>query len=339
MPDSSWEIHFRHGIHLPQIGWSLDAQRSADSSFVSHAHADHIARHREILCTAATSRLLRERLPSSRRREHILPFGHTEQLTADTTVTLLPAGHILGSAQILLDHPARGTLLYTGDFKTGPSLTAGTCATPRADTLIMETTFGLPKYVFPPAEKTLADITAFCRATLAENLTPVLFGYSLGKSQELLAGLAHARLPVMLHPQTHKLTRVHEELGLAFPPHREFSEPDLPGHIVISPPLSANAAFLKKIPARRTAMITGWALDRSTIYRHRCDAAFPLSDHADFPGLLHFVERVRPKRVLTVHGFAADFAKTLRTRGIDAWPLGQPSQLEIPLTPPPIENQ
>jgi Cft2 family RNA processing exonuclease len=330
---SSWDIQFRHGIHLPQIGWSLDSHRAVDRSFVSHAHADHIARHREILCTAATARLMRERLPSARRREHLLPFGHTEQLTADTTVTLLPAGHIHGSAQILLDHPERGTLLYTGDFKTGPSLTAGTYATPRADTLIMETTFGRPQYVFPPTEKTVADIIAFCRATLAQNATPVLFGYSLGKSQELLASLTNAALPVMLHPQTYKLTRVHEELGLTFPPYREFSEPDLPGHIVISPPLSANAAFLKKIPARRTAMITGWALDRSTLFRHRCDAAFPLSDHADFPGLLRFVELVQPKRILTLHGFAADFASTLRTRGIDAWAINEDNQLEIPLPP------
>jgi DNA ligase-1 len=338
---SSWDVQFRNGLYLPQIDWWLDAHHPVDRSFVSHAHFDHLAPHKEILCSEGTARLMRARMPAQR-REHILPFGQTEQLTPDTTVTLHPAGHIYGSAQSLLAHPDHGTLLYTGDFKLRRGLSAEPCATPHADVLIMETTFGRPQYVFPPTEKILADIIAFCRAALSEDETPVLFGYSLGKSQELLSGLAAAQLPVMLHPATHKLTQVYEELGLTFPPYREFATADLPGHVVICPPQAAQSPFLKKIRARRTAMITGWALDPGAIFRYQCDAAFPLSDHADFPDLLRFVELVAPKRVLTLHGFAADFARTLRDRGIEAWAINQDNQLEMALplaTFPAIENQ
>lgn len=181
----SWEVHSANGLYLPQVGWWLDAPSPVERSFVSHAHSDHIAAHREIICSASTARLMRTRLPG-KRTEHALPFGHAEQLTADCTVTLHPAGHIFGSAQVLLAHEAHGSLLYTGDFKLRPGLSAERCATPRADVLIMETTFGLPRYVFPPTEQVLAGIVAFCRQSLADGATPVLFGYSLGKSQELL---------------------------------------------------------------------------------------------------------------------------------------------------------
>jgi DNA ligase-1 len=195
--------------------------------------------------------------------------------------------------------------------------------------LIMETTFGRPHYVFPPTEKVLADIAAFCAACLDDGETPFLFGYSLGKSQELLRGLADARLPVMLHPQTLRLTRVYEELGMAFPPYREFNADEVAGHVVICPPQAGNSSFLKRVARRRTAVITGWAMDPGAIYRYQCDAAFPLSDHADYPDLLRFVDTVQPKRVLTLHGFAQEFAVTLRERGIEAWAIGEDNQLEL----------
>ena len=327
----AWDIQFRSGsLYLPQTDWWLDAHFPTARSFVSHAHFDHLAAHREILCSSGTARLMRARLPA-KRIEHVLPFGHTEQLTADTTVTLHPAGHIFGSAQCLLDHAAHGSLLYTGDFKLRRGLSAEPCATPRADVLIMETTYGLPRYVLPPTVEVLAAIVLFCHQTLEDGETPVLFGYSLGKSQELLASLAGAGLPVMLHPQTLKLTRVCEELGLTFPAYREFSAPELAGHVVICPPQSSASAFLKKITRHRTAVITGWALDPAAIYRYQCDAAFPLSDHADFNDLLRFVELVQPRRVLTLHGFSAQFAQTLRERGVDAWAINQPNQIELSL--------
>ncbi|HWA85339.1 MAG TPA: ATP-dependent DNA ligase [Opitutus sp.] len=330
-----WDVQFRAGVYLPQLDWWLDAHFPQKRSFVSHAHSDHTAPHREILCSAGTARLMRARMPlvhgAPKPIEHILPFGQTEQFTPDSTITLHPAGHIFGSAQACVDHAEYGRLLYTGDFKLRRGLSAEPCATPATDVLIMETTFGRPHYVFPPTEKILGEIAHFCHETLADGGTPVLFGYSLGKSQELLSGLAAAQLPVMLHPQTFRLTKIYEDFGIVFPPHREFSLAELAGHVVIAPPQSRESSFVRKIRAARTAITTGWAIDPGAIYRYQCDAAFPLSDHADFPDLLRFVELVQPKRVLTLHGFAADFARTLRERGLEAWALSEDNQLDLEL--------
>jgi len=325
----SWNVQYKKGVWLPQIGWWLDAQTRTPRSFVSHAHSDHIARHEEVLCSPGTARLLHARLPG-RRRETVLPFGRPHEIGPGVTATLHPAGHILGSSQIHLaaDH---GSLLYTGDFKLRGSLAAETCATPRADVLIMETTFGLPRYVFPPEAEVIAGIIAFCQEAIAAGSTPVLLCYSLGKSQEVLRALAPAGLPVMLHEQTFFLTGIHEQLGVSFPPYRTFDAREVGGHVVICPPHAGRGGLLARIPAPRTAVITGWAIDPGAIYRYQCHAAFPLSDHADFNDLVRFVELVQPRRVLTLHGFAREFAQALRVRGWDALALGHGNQLEFPL--------
>lgn len=325
----AWQVEHRKGIWLPQIGWWLDAQARAERSIVTHAHSDHIARHREILCTPATARFLSARLPG-RRVVTELPFARETALEFGVNVTLYPAGHILGSSQVHLASAEHGTLLYTGDFKLRASLAAEACATPRADVLIMETTFGLPRYVFPPEAEIIAQLVAFCRQAVADGATPTLLCYSLGKSQEVLRAVAGADLPVMLHAETYRLTRIYEQLGVLFPPYREFDPREVPGHIVICPPHAGG--MISRIPAPRTAALTGWALDSGALYRLRCHAAFPLSDHADFPDLLRFVELVQPRRVLTLHGFAREFAATLRARGIDALAVGQPNQLDLPLS-------
>jgi Cft2 family RNA processing exonuclease len=326
----SWEIEYNNGLRLPQLGWTLDPRRPVGRAIVSHAHSDHIASCAEVVCTRATARLMRERL-RGRRVEHCLPFGHPEHLTDDCAVTLLPAGHIYGSAMVLLEHEEHGSLLYTGDFKLRAGLTAEPCLPCHAELLIMETTFGRPSYRFPPAEETLDRIALFCREALAAGATPVLMAYSLGKTQELLAGIGARGFLVMMHPQCLAMTRLHAELGLMLPPCLDFDPLGLPGHVVIAPPSPPNSAFLRQIPVCRTAFISGWAIDRSTVYRQKCDAAFPLSDHADYQELLDLVEQVRPQRVLTLHGFAVEFAAVLRARGVDALALGEVNQLEMPL--------
>jgi len=323
----SWEVVPKNGIYLPQIGWHLDAHFPTQRSFVSHAHSDHTAPHREILCSAGTAQLMRARMPGER-NEKVLAFEEPWEIRPGCVVRLYPAGHIFGSAQFHATSD-QGTLLFTGDFKLRRGLSAEVCATPRADTLIMETTFGLPQYVFPPTEQVLGDITAFCQQVLHEDGVPVLLGYSLGKSQELLQAIGRAGLPIMLHPSTLRLTKVYEELGMIFPPYRPFAAAEAAGHVVICPPQATNWTELRKVERKRTAVITGWAVDPGVTYRYQCDAAFPLSDHADFPDLIEFVNRVQPQRVLTVHGFAQEFAQTLRERGIEAWAFGQQNQLEL----------
>jgi Cft2 family RNA processing exonuclease len=258
-----------------------------------------------------------------------LPFGETLAITPSAQATLLPAGHVLGSAQVLIEHPDFGRLLYTGDFKTRPSRTAETCAQPRADVLIMETTFGRPHYVFPSADETMADAVAFCRDTLNADEVPVLLGYSLGRSQEILHHLHDSGLDIMLHPKAEAVTRVYAEHGYTFPSYTSLAPMMAAGHVIIAPSQALTGETMMGLPSTRTAMLTGWAMDEATRYRHRVDAVFPLSDHADYPELLAYVEAVQPRRIYTVHGFATEFAADLRSRGWDAWALGKTNQLEL----------
>jgi len=326
----SWQVNMTNGsIHLPEIDLWCDARQPVPFSFVSHAHFDHLAKHRRIITSEGTQRLMATRLPGER-EEIVLPYEKPYALNAETELRLYPAGHIFGSAMLYLKRQGE-SFLYTGDFKLRPGLSAEPCAPPQADVVVMETTFGLPRYTFPPTEKVLADLVHFCQSALEDGEVPVLFGYSLGKSQELLASLAGVKIPVMLHPQTLKMTRIYEELGRSFPPYEAFTLTEVAGHVVICPPQANQSTWLRKIKPRRTAAITGWAIDPAAVYRYQCDAAFPLSDHADYDDLLRFVEIVRPKRVYTVHGFVEEFARTLRERGIEAWALGLPNQLEISL--------
>lgn len=326
----SWIIRKGNGIELPQIGWNLDPQRPAAQAIVSHAHFDHLAASKAVLCSEATGHFMRKRLPR-KRSETRLAFGAVHELTPECSLTLLPAGHILGSSLMLLQHREHGSLLYTGDFKLRHGSIAEPCACPKADVLIMESTFGLSHYAMPPTAEVVAQLSAYCLSCIEQGHTPVVMAYSLGKAQEVLALLGSTGARLLVHPSIAEMNRVHDELGVRLPTWQEFDESLLPGSLVIAPPLSRNAGFLKRIPSAKTILASGWALDRSTIYRQKCDAAFPLSDHADYPDLLAFAKLVNPSKILTVHGFAKELASTLRTLGFDALALGQANQLDLSL--------
>jgi Cft2 family RNA processing exonuclease len=152
--------------------------------------------------------------------------------------------------------------------------------------------------------------------------------YSLGKAQEILAALTAAEIPVLLHPAAWRMTQIYAALGAKFPGAAEYQADALPGAVVICPP---GGKILETIPNRRVAALTGWALDPATKYRMRVDAAFPLSDHAGYDDLWRYVEMVNPRRVLTTHGFAREFARDLRARGIEAWSITGVDQLEFGL--------
>ncbi|MDQ5979230.1 MAG: putative mRNA 3-end processing factor [Verrucomicrobiota bacterium] len=324
-----WEVRQQNGLNLPQIGWWLDAQKAQQRCVVTHAHSDHIGAHREIVATRATASLMRLRL-AGRRHETILEYGQPWSPELGCEFRLHPAGHIFGSA-MLEARSEHGTLLYTGDFKLRPSLAAEPCQPVRADVLIMETTFGLPRYVFPPDAQIEADIVTFCRRALDEKVAPVLYAYGLGKTQELLQIVGRAGLPVMIHSHGYRMTQRYTELGMKLPLYTQLDPQHYAGHVIIAPPMTGATEPMTWINPKRTAIASGWALDSSAKYQFGCDAAFPLSDHADFPDLLAFVERVQPKVVYTVHGFAREFAATLRARGIEAWALGQQNQMDLAL--------
>jgi Cft2 family RNA processing exonuclease len=327
----AWKIEVNKGLRLPQIQWALDAAIPAARSFISHAHSDHIAAHKEVVCSKPTARLLRERL-RGKRILHALDYGVPEQLTEDASITLYPAGHILGSAQSLITHKEHGKLLYTGDFKFNAGSASEACEFPQADLLIMETTFGLPRYIWPDRDEVFSKLITFCKDALATGLNPVILAYNLGKAQEVIMGLSQSGIPIMIHEQGYRFCKIYEELGIKLPEYKVFDPLYAAGHIIICPPHLRRTSFLKHIPAHRLAVATGWALDTKAIYRYGCHAAFALSDHADYAELLACVKQVNPKRVLTVHGFAREFAETLRAEGIEAWEAGKDNQLDLPLS-------
>jgi len=320
------DVRYERGVFLPQQNLWLDPWEAKDFAFVSHAHSDHTAPHREIIVSERTASLMRARLPG-KRNEIILPFSQEKDVRG-MRVTLFPAGHIFGSAQLFL-RTENDSLLYTGDFKLRQGQSAEATEWTAANTLIMETTYGIPRYRLPPTEEVIVQIVAFCRDAIENNEVPVLLGYSLGKAQEILCALAGADLTPMLHGSVYQMTRIYEQYGQKFCHYLRYHANDLAGKVLICPPSANRSRMLEKIPRKRVAMISGWAVDPNAIYRYQVDAAFPLSDHADYNDLLRYVELVGPKRVFTLHGFAAQFARDLRA--IEAWALTEENQMELTL--------
>jgi DNA ligase 1 len=326
------EVHHKNGIFLPGCGLWLDPRGPRQLAFVSHAHSDHTGRHETTIATPATLRLMEARMGAGEGARVALDFGEAREFDS-FSIRLVPAGHVLGSAQAFIKS-ADGTLLYTGDFKLRAGMTSEVAAYCHAETLVMETTYGLPKYIFPPEEEVFAGIVKFCVEALEEYRVPVLLGYSLGKSQEILSRLIGSGLPVMVHSTISKLAEVYRGEGISLPSFVPWNPAEAAGHVLICPPGLVGGRALGAIPQRRVAMVSGWAMDPGARHRWRCDAAFPLSDHAGYDDLLCHVQRIAPRRVLTLHGFASDFAADLRSRGYEAWALTGPNQLDLDLALP-----
>ncbi len=322
------DVRYERGVYLPQQDLWLDPWDARRCAFVSHAHNDHIAPHNEIIVSDRTARLMQSRL-AGERIEHVLPFGE-RRTVGGLDLRLLPAGHIFGSAQCFV-FAGDETLLYTGDFKLRPGKSAEQAEWHKADTLVMETTFGLPHYRFPPTEQVIDEIVTFCRETIDNGRVPVLLGYSLGKAQEILCSLKGAGLTPMLQGSVYQMTRIYEQLGQLFCKYVRYNANDVAGKVLICPPSANRSRMLESIPRKRVAMISGWAVDANAVYRYQVDAAFPLSDHADYNDLVRYVDLVQPRRVFTLHGFAAEFARDLRERGVEAWALTKENQLELQL--------
>ncbi len=327
-------LETEHGLYLPDLELWLDSRRSRENGFVSHAHADHFGRHQNILCSEATAHILKTRFKVAEERLNPHPF-HIPLEVGPFRLQLLPAGHIFGSAMLHVTRKADGaSLLYTGDFKVRRSLTAEDPVFRRADTLVMETTFGKPGWVFPSINEVTGQILNFINECFEAGEIPVLLAYSLGKAQEALALLHQSKISAVLHKTVTQMTTACREAGCRLPAAVPFEGTVPPHHVLICPPNVIRNKEYKALPKLRTAMLTGWALDKSTISRFGVDAAFALSDHADYPGLLEAVKRVMPKRVLTIHGYTREFAAELRRQHYDAWSIEGDDQIELDLSSP-----
>ncbi len=322
-------------LHFPDLGLRLDPHRPSPFAFISHGHADHFARHERVLCSPGTGHILVKRYGVKPSAIEPLDWGE-ERIIADHKITLHPAGHITGSAMIRIAHVEDGhSLLYTGDFKNRPSRTAETPEFPQADILIMETTFGQPRFVFPPLSETEHDISRFAQEALDDGETPILFAYSLGKAQEALAILAEANIPAAVTKPVFEMTAACRDLGISLPEPLLLGQSIPPGLAVVAPPNAVRSRVIRRHKKRRTAMLSGWALTPGSQYRYQVDQVFPLSDHADYPGLLETVQKITPSLIYTLHGSTREFAADLRARGYEAWSIYGDDQLELLASPAP----
>jgi Cft2 family RNA processing exonuclease len=310
-------FHYDDGLKLTSIDLAIDFRRRQRRGFISHAHADHMAPHELAFCTPATARLYRRR--HGCRRTYEMPYGAPLDWCG-LRLTAYPAGHVLGSAMLLVSDGEQ-TLLYTGDFKLGASATAGKAELPTADILVMESTYGDPRYCFPPREHVVEQLLDRVTSAVDAGVTPVIRAYVLGKAQETTKLITNAGVRVLQHPLVYEISRVYEECGCQLGDYGLYEREAAPGCAVIMPPLGQRAASIR-LPERTTTIaVTGWAMGERAKHRLGVDHALPLSDHADHNQLLECAARVEPKVVYCTHG-PTSFADQLRALGYDARVLG-----------------
>ncbi len=283
------------GFIIPELKIGLDVSKSIDGElFISHAHADHSPKNKgmSVYATPATAALIRAR--GFRGGITELPFYEPVELER-ARVTFYPAGHILGSAMTFIESDS-GNILYTGDFKSPPSPTSDGFAYPNmVDLLITEATFGLPIYKWEPHDILFEQIRTFAKTTLEDGFSPVLYGYSLGKTQEILHALAPLGLTAQVPRSAYLLCKIYTDFGMDLGTFEMYDERTVEGKVVVCPQGS-------DIPDdSRTALVSGWAALASRNRSSGTHAQIALSDHADYFELMRFIEAVRPKQVLVTH--------------------------------------
>jgi putative mRNA 3-end processing factor len=318
-------FHYDAGLFLTRAQLGIDVRRRQPRCFVSHAHADHIARHELALATSVTARLYRHRLGP---RHRVLEMAFRRPVKfGDCQLTAYPAGHCFGSAMLLADDGER-KLLYTGDFKLDASATAEPAELPRADILVMESTFGMPRYRLPPRNEVIAELLTIVSGAIAAGKTPVIHAYSLGKSQEITRILTLHGIPVLQHRSIFQISCIYRECGAELGQFGEFRGEAPAGCVVITLPRSMNGFRLAGLRSVVSITATGWAMDRGTRFRLGVDHALPLSDHADFDQLIEAVRLVAPQEVYCTHG-PHEFVGHLRDLGFNAFSLHPPKQQEL----------
>jgi putative mRNA 3-end processing factor len=311
------------GLHCPAGDFYIDPWRPVARAVLTHAHADHARRgHGAYLATAVSQGVLRARLGAITLQG--LAYGEAVHVNG-VRVSLHPAGHVLGSAQVRIEHQGR-VWVASGDYFTSGHTgdTNATCAPfepVRCDCFITESTFGLPIYRWRPQADVMAAINTWWQANAAQGRASLLLGYSFGKAQRLLAGVDPSIGPIAVHGAVEPLNEAYRAAGVPLPPTHRLEDLDadaLRRALVIAPPAVHGSAWARKLGEHSDAFASGWMQLRGARRRQGVDRGFVLSDHADWPGLQGAIAATGASRIIVTHGYEAVMVRWLQQQGLQA---------------------
>ena len=315
------------GLYCPPGGFYIDPWRPVDRAIITHAHADHARRgHAHYLAAATGEGVLRSRLGDIDLQT--LSYGETVDHFG-VRVSLHPAGHVLGSAQVRLEHRGRVWVAAGDYFVAGAADDVrednATCAPfepVRCECFITESTFGLPIYRWAPQRETFAAINAWWQANADAGRASLLLGYSFGKAQRILMGVDAGIGPIVVHGAVEPLNRAYRSAGVALPATQLVSDvadaASLKRALVVAPPSVQNSVWARRFGDASDAFASGWMQLRGARRRRSVDRGFVLSDHADWPGLQRAIRATGAARVIVTHGYEAVMVRWLREQGLKA---------------------
>jgi putative mRNA 3-end processing factor len=309
------------GLYCVDGDFYVDPWAPVERALITHAHGDHARPgSAAYLCAAPCAPILRRRMGDDNRIES-LPYGE-QRMIGGIRVSFHPAGHVLGSAQIRLEG-SEGVWVVSGDYKRAADPTCAPFEPLRCDTFITESTFGLPVYRWDPAGRVIGDILGWWEANRDAGRTSVLFCYTLGKAQRLLAELVQVTdRPVLVHGMMLGMIEAYREAGVSMAPVASATErprgASYAGELVLAPLSARGTPWMRRLGDHSDAFASGLMRVRGVRRQRAYDVGFVLSDHADWPALLATIAETGATRVLTTHGHPEPLARYLREHGLDA---------------------
>lgn len=312
----------KEGLYCEAGDFFIDPWRAVDRAVITHAHSDHArSGSRRYLCSKSGEGVLRHRI-GQKSNIAAIPFGE-ERSFGDVRVSLHPAGHILGSAQVRVEH--RGEVwVVSGDYKTVADISCEAFEPVRCNTFITECTFGLPAYRWLSSEIVFAEINAWWRRNQEQNRTSMLFAYSLGKAQRVLAGIDSSIGPIGIHGAVAPFLPLYREAGITLPEAQKVTAEnakDLKGKaLIVAPGSAANTPWMKKLNPSSLAFASGWMAIRGNRRRQALDRGFVLSDHVDWTGLIDAVKATGAEQIGVTHGYTEPFVRYAKEElGLNAY--------------------
>jgi putative mRNA 3-end processing factor len=236
------------------------------------------------------------------------------------TVSLHPAGHVLGSSQVRMECGGE-VWVASGDYKVEADKTCTPFEPVRCHTFITESTFGLPIYRWEPEQDILDDINNWWRKNAEQGRCSVVFAYAFGKAQRILAGLDPSIGPIVCHGAVEPLSRAYRAEGVPLPPTvlvTDVEKAALRRALVIAPPSAAGSTWMRRFGDYSDSFASGWMLLRGARRRRSVDRGFVLSDHADWPGLMTAIRATEAERIIVTHGSIPVMVRWLCEQGLDA---------------------